>query len=511
MLTRKQKTLLHSASVPHHPQTPYSPTAFFFPVFTQISHQLFRILALLTMEAFSLLRYWRSNVGDVTTNADVRTSTATTIVTAVSTQTSETGDEENDRGSFFDLEFSLTTEGDEAGEEEHVKNGKTENGDDYGREDEEEDSDGSDVLKFTLLSGSSGDSTAAMNVSVSPSDELFFKGGLVPVEQTEEIDSKPLQSRVSLMKSATKFRIMMLKFKKLKSKSNGESSECTESNACKYSNSKEEQKYDEEEQKANPNVESEHYGNSPAMKYRAEDVPIVSLFKRHNSSKAPKKKQNEKESVSGSSVEKKSSTETMQRYLRKVKPLYVRVSKRYGEKLKFTGNLSSLSLNGVTKPGFVAPPSSSPAPATATEEQKQSTAENPKRENESTSEVSEPPLLSSSIKAFKQGNLPAGLRVVCKQLRKSRSAFTAVAASPPGAISSNRRDDSLLQQQDGIQSAILHCKRSFKASRDSDYSSNSACSTAMPDGKCENSSLSDAADGEETEELTKGYEKAGKS
>ncbi|XP_019428312.1 PREDICTED: probable membrane-associated kinase regulator 5 isoform X2 [Lupinus angustifolius] len=45
---------------------------------------------------------------------------------------------------------------------------------------------------------------------------------------------------------------------------------------------------------------------------------------------------------------------------------------------------------------------------------------------------------------------------------KSRSASTVVGIDSPA----NRSDDTLLQQNDGIQSAILHCKRSFN-SRDS--------------------------------------------
>nr|XP_008376663.2 probable membrane-associated kinase regulator 5 isoform X2 [Malus domestica] len=65
-----------------------------------------------------------------------------------------------------------------------------------------------------------------------------------------------------------------------------------------------------------------------------------------------------------------------------------------------------------------------------------------------------------SPKKDKQGNFPAGFRVVCKNLGKSKSAT--VMAAPPV----QRRDDSLLLHNDGIQSAILHCKRSF-SSRDS--------------------------------------------
>ncbi|GLU21181.1 hypothetical protein SLE2022_373380 [Rubroshorea leprosula] len=59
----------------------------------------------------------------------------------------------------------------------------------------------------------------------------------------------------------------------------------------------------------------------------------------------------------------------------------------------------------------------------------------------------------------KQGNMPAGILGVYKHLGKSRSA--SATASPV-----SRRDDSLLLQHDGIQSAILHCKKSFNSSRE---------------------------------------------
>ncbi|KAG4187351.1 putative membrane-associated kinase regulator 5 -like protein [Gossypium arboreum] len=53
-----------------------------------------------------------------------------------------------------------------------------------------------------------------------------------------------------------------------------------------------------------------------------------------------------------------------------------------------------------------------------------------------------------------QGSVSTG---VCKQLVKSRSA--SYAASPI-----NRKDDSLLLRHDAIESAILHCKKSFNSS-----------------------------------------------
>ncbi|KAJ8536828.1 hypothetical protein K7X08_035229 [Anisodus acutangulus] len=81
--------------------------------------------------------------------------------------------------------------------------------------------------------------------------------------------------------------------------------------------------------------------------------------------------------------------------------------------------------------------------------------------------------ISSSRKQLeeKQGNRVAAFGAVCKHVMKSRSkasTFAGVSSSPM-----NRRDDSLLEQNDGIQGAILHCKRSYStASKD--------CSMLLP-------------------------------
>jgi hypothetical protein len=50
------------------------------------------------------------------------------------------------------------------------------------------------------------------------------------------------------------------------------------------------------------------------------------------------------------------------------------------------------------------------------------------------------------------------LTMISSRLRKSRSASAAGQSSPPPA----RRDDTLLEKQDGIASAIAHCKESFR-------------------------------------------------
>jgi hypothetical protein len=196
------------------------------------------------------------------------------------------------------------------------------------------------------------------------------------------------------------------------------------------------------------------------VKFKVEEVPVMSLFTRENSKsiKSSQKQNSTEEStasavgVASSDEKLKFSKDVMQKYLQKVKPLYIRVSKRYGEKLKFSGQLSLGS--GQKTPT---------APPLSTVTQKTTTADKVEKEKES---VEDPAVAVTDHKGRKQGNLPSGLRVVCKHLGKRRSASAAaVAAAPPGPVLSERRDDSLLQQHDGIQSAILHCKRSFNASR----------------------------------------------
>ncbi|OIW12539.1 hypothetical protein TanjilG_04703 [Lupinus angustifolius] len=115
------------------------------------------------------------------------------------------------------------------------------------------------------------------------------------------------------------------------------------------------------------------------------------------------------------------SKDVVQKYLKLIKPFYVRVSKRYNDKIKFSEEVAS---------------DSSPFPS---------------------------PLVGSvSSKKEKQRSFSTGMRGVSKHLGKSRSASAVAGVGSPV----NRSDDTLLQQNDGIQSAILHCKRSFN-SRDS--------------------------------------------
>ncbi|KAE8716234.1 hypothetical protein F3Y22_tig00110156pilonHSYRG00617 [Hibiscus syriacus] len=72
-----------------------------------------------------------------------------------------------------------------------------------------------------------------------------------------------------------------------------------------------------------------------------------------------------------------------------------------------------------------------------------------------------------------------------KHLEKSKS--SSASASPI-----NRRDDSLLLQHDGIQSAILHCKRSFNSSRESSWLSRCTSDSSSQD-KLSNASSTDSS------------------
>ncbi|KAK1399484.1 hypothetical protein POM88_009347 [Heracleum sosnowskyi] len=75
--------------------------------------------------------------------------------------------------------------------------------------------------------------------------------------------------------------------------------------------------------------------------------------------------------------------------------------------------------------------------------------------------------VNSRADAEKQrGSRPGAFREVCKSLMKSKSSVRTVPVPVPVC----RRDDSALEQQDGIQSAILHCKRSYSSSSSSSFS-----------------------------------------
>ncbi|XP_047306704.1 probable membrane-associated kinase regulator 2 [Impatiens glandulifera] len=417
------------------------------------------------MEAFSLLNYWRNTNGGVARaaasggggplptlilHAAAAPPETTTIAAASVTH------HDQDGGPFFDLEFSLP---DEHGlnnnrqtrhhiiQEDHQH--KIEEDEDEEEEEEEEecDSDESDgenekdgeLIEFALSSCSSGGGGGGNMTD--PSDDLFFKGRLVSVDTTTTTNASSEQHHAAaksqfLQKSATKFRVLMLKLKKSKCNADAAAADGSATTA---------------------NQQQQPASKFLTVKFKVEDVPIMSLFFRDSSSSSSSKSQKQiahreiPPSDSSSTDEKRFSKDLMQKYLNKVKPLYVRVSKRYADnnKPKFPEQQQQQQLTLVGSPKTQKPETTEVLSET----------------------VEETPVQQGNSKGQKQGNLQAGLRVVYKHLGKSRSASSA--ATPLDAVTSRRRDDSLLEQQDGIQGAILHCKRSFNASRDSASSSSS--------------------------------------
>ncbi|CAH9106694.1 unnamed protein product [Cuscuta europaea] len=439
------------------------------------------------MDAFSLLKFWRNGgtVGGISRIltrdgcSTAPTTGTTTILTAVTPLLSDSDSDLDSDGPFIDLEFTSAPE-DEHGRINGRENDDGENSDQVKHNNEQhaaEEVDGSESdessyneneegelnLTFSTSSGSSVDRTDPYGY-LSPSDDLFCKGGdLFPVNDSET-NSK---FQASLVKTATKFRVLMLKLKKAKAtnaEQKAEKSQSEGSNPAKPRLSQKQIKAENEKNESQIRTEK----SSLTVRFKVEELNIIkSLFIRDTTSKNGNNGGIAAEGNSHSNVdpssspsscpdEKKFSKELMmEKYLKMVKPLYVRVSRRYGEKLRFSGQLSLSRGGGGIKAASV----SSAPPPQSTMEQTQ------KGETAPAVEISENTSVLSYAKSVKQGSLPAGLRVVRKHLVKSRSAPPAAVSS--GQVSSRRRDDSLLQQEDGIQGAILHCKRSFNSTRDS--------------------------------------------
>lgn len=343
------------------------------------------------MEAFTLLKSWKPTEGQTPQPPPLP------ATEEEDTDDMETTDEEEEEENepFFDIELTVPDEDEEEEEEKEKAN--------------ESDSE----FRFTL--------------SPSTNDP-----NLVQLElDSSEPNSKP-QLTASLLKSATKFRVFISGLNK-----SNKSSHSTAQNPNQQPKSSESQKK-----------------KLFTVKFKVDEVPFASYFTRDNSSKGKDKTGNNKASQkqkkqhnndesklhSPSSDEKlRFSKEAIEKYLKKVKPLYIKVSRKYAEKLKFSGQLNT----------------SSSVKNAAVEKVQVRAADTTENEGK-------------NVKNQKQGTLPlpAGLRVVCKRLGKSRSASSSTPSPEAGTVSSRRRDDSITQQQDGIQSAILHCKSSFNSSKE---------------------------------------------
>ncbi|KAL7612280.1 probable membrane-associated kinase regulator 2 [Lactuca sativa] len=154
------------------------------------------------------------------------------------------------------------------------------------------------------------------------------------------------------------------------------------------------------------------------MKCEIEEVTISSLLKRDNSFR--NKLRSEKFLDHDQMSSKRFSKDVVHKYLNLIKPLYIKVSKKSNDKVK--------------SPDQTSFPSSSPATAPVF---------SPRKEEK-----------PSGRTVFKE---------VRKHLGKSRSSSSSSATIKSIPSPASRKDDSALQQQDGIQSAILHCKRSYNS------------------------------------------------
>ncbi|XP_057427916.1 membrane-associated kinase regulator 5 [Lotus japonicus] len=308
------------------------------------------------MDALNFLKFWRS--ATVTT-----TTTSTSTSTVAPHLVVETDSESDEEDSFFDLELTVR----DYDNKENNNNNKS------------------------LCSNVSDFSTKTTTLPLSPKEQPISKRKVLPMEPI----SKP-QSPISILRSAPSFRISM--FRRGKRMQKTEEPTKTECETMK------DQKKETRVFAVKLNMNMEDFNYSPALSRDNSTRSFGSKVRSFQSSEEQKPE--------------RFSKEVLQKYLKLIKPLYVKVSKRYTDKAKFTGE------------GFAAAsPSSSPS------------------------------VSSVSSRREKQGSFPVGMRVVSKHLGKRRSAGTVVGVNSPA----NRSNDSVQQHDDGIQSAILHCKRSFNS------------------------------------------------
>ncbi|CAI0402898.1 unnamed protein product [Linum tenue] len=232
-------------------------------------------------------------------------------------------------------------------------------------------------------------------------EPLFSKRKILPIEPVSS--PKPHQSPISVLKQGPKFRV--LAFRKSKSMPVQKTGEKQE----KGLNQEEKQRF------VTVKVKLDEMGGGSYNNGRSKLARNNSLRKQIL------------DDTSSENSSRRFPKEIVQKYLKLINPLYIKVAKKECDRMKFSGELLSPFTTPSASPAATAPVSS------------------PKKE--------------------KHGSFPAGIREVCKHLRKSKSASSGTGVSPPATL--QRRDDSLLLQNDGIQSAILHCKRSFNSSRDS--------------------------------------------
>jgi hypothetical protein len=385
------------------------------------------------MESFSFLKFLRGGAVAGGQRAPVQ---ATTIAASACEDGGEGGGGGDggvdDDAAFFDLEFAVP--GDETAASDDADEERVE-------------------FNFSVagdVASGKGEVVAVEQVGQA-SDSEDTKSATVRedgVGKEAEIAATAEPPAASFLRPATKFRVLLLKLRKPKIPGPAEGNGGGAGGGA-----------------ANKTT------NRFLIKFRVEDAPFVSLFTRDSSSRTSDAGANRptalqqappqpSEAVAITAEERRFAKEVMLKYLNKIKPLYVKVSRRYGERLRFAGASEGEETDAEPEPS----PSATPSPSPSSQAQPRAPAPQPQPQ---------PGVVACGVRA-PRASVPAGLKQACKRLGKSRSASSAVAAAPSpsqtpptptGQGQPQRRDDSLLQLQDGIQGAIAHCKRSFNASK----------------------------------------------
>jgi hypothetical protein len=259
-------------------------------------------------------------------------------------------------------------------------------------EDVEDDASFFDLELAVPGDGSAEEERVEFNLAVASGDEAAPEDSKTDGDSEEEEEADAAAQRV-LRPAATKFRVLLLKL--MRPKPGAVPGEKGGSNSSQ--------------------VAKQAGNNRFLIKFRVDEAPPV--FARDSSSRASEEEEERRFA----------NKEVLLKYLNKIKPLYVKVSRRFpgggGE-----GDETDAEPDAA----------SSCQPATP-----------------------QPVVVACGVRA-PRASVPAGLKQACKRLGKSLSAAPSSPSSTTPAP--QRRDDSLLQVQDGIQSAIAHCKRSLTAS-----------------------------------------------
>ncbi|GAB4826304.1 hypothetical protein Ancab_009168 [Ancistrocladus abbreviatus] len=379
----------------------------------------------MVMESFALLKFWKTTTYRVagTTISD-STSVADEPVVEPAEGSDDDDDEDDNDESFFELELKLPNYDYKHGSQRNL----TFAGNDIG-----------------------SDFCSAERVISSPISSQFdpsssMKTKIEAGENNGKVSSKP-QSPISILRSAVappKLRVFM--FGKLRKSSSAQrleeaTAEASSSNPIN-SASKEPGRQNQRSKKLFTVKWGIEDGSSSVLRLnRSNSSRLLSSPKTQSRTSASSctSSSSEESSSSSSSLmldddgsSKRFSKDAVQKYLNLIKPLYVKVSKRCNDKEEFT------------------PPTTTTVSALFR---------------------SPTPPRKASMNSAKHGVSATGrgekqnirFKVSYKNLRKYRSASSVVGvASSP----TSRKDDSLIQQNDAIEGAILHCKRSLNSSRD---------------------------------------------